>query len=83
MWHMGEGSSYSSKQRATFDQDREGKFTKAKVKVKKLMTKAALTYFLYSFINYITLKFHIWHLALEVILLITVAYEKFNTTGKG
>ncbi len=43
MWHMGEGSSYSSKQRATFDQDREGQFTKAKVKVKKLTTKAALT----------------------------------------
>ncbi len=43
MWHMGEGSSYSSKQCATFDQDREGQFTKAKVKVKKLTTKAALT----------------------------------------
>ncbi len=37
---------------------------------------------LYSFINDITLYVYIYQLALEVIWLITVAYEKFNTTDK-
>ncbi len=38
--------------------------------------------FYIHFIMILLCKCHIWQLALEVILLMTVAYEKFNTTGK-